>query len=125
MHSCTIDKDLYEDYICDGRVIVPNSKLPLKVKILRDTGSTQSIILRKVVPNVTLLNENVLVKDLSSTTLLPLTNIHLDCEYVSGDVKIAVIDRDFPLHDVHVLLGNDLASKNPFPNIVVFVDSLS
>ena len=111
---------LYKDYICDGIVTVPSSNLPLKVKILRDTGSTQSMILHKIVPNVTLLDENVLVKDLSNTSLLPLSNIHLDCEYVTGNVKIAVIDRDFPLHDVHVLLGNDLACKNPFPNLIVY-----
>ena len=78
------------------------------------------MILHKIVPNVTLLDENVLVKDLSNTSLLPLSNIYLDCEYVTGNVKIAVIDRDFPLHDVHVLLGNDLACKNPFPNLIVY-----
>ena len=54
---------------------------------------------------MTLLDEDVLVKDLSNTSLLPISNIYLDCEYVTGNVMIAVIDRYFPVHDVHDCLN--------------------
>ena len=63
------------------------------------------MILHKIVPNMTLLDEDVLVKDLSNTSLLPISNIYLDCEYVTGNVMIAVIDRYFPVHDVHDCLN--------------------
>ena len=71
-------------------------------------------------PNITLLNENVLVKDLSNTNLLPLAAVNLKCKYVNGNVKIAVLDKELPLNNVHILLGNDLAGQLPLPNLVVF-----
>ena len=121
LHCYTLaDETLYDNYICDGLVTLPNSGIPINVKILRDTGSTQSMILHRIIPNVNLLDENVLVKDLSSTKLLPLTNLTLDCKYVKGNVKMAVLDSDLPINNVHVLLGNDLADKNPLPNLILY-----
>ena len=113
------NEDLFSDYLCEGTVTLHDDE-PVKVRILRDTGSAQSMIVSKVVPSIRLLNENVLVKDLSNTNLLPLATMNLKCKYVNGNVKMAVLDKELPLDNVHILLGNDLAGQLPLPNLVVY-----
>ena len=119
LHCVSKDNELFEKFICEGTIFVSDSDSPVKVRILRDTGSTQSIILKSVFPSVKVLDENVIIKDLSSTVLLPLVEVNLDCPYSKGKVKLALRDEDFPLPDVQVILGNDLAGELLLPNLVI------
>ncbi|XP_068240108.1 uncharacterized protein [Palaemon carinicauda] len=120
MHCSTPESDaLFSNYISEGTVTIPNGT-PVKVRILRDTGSTQSMVLHSAVPTISLLDEKVLVRDLSNTNSLPLAELNLNCEFVSGKVKIAVINTPFPVHDVQVLLGNDLAGQLTLPNLILY-----
>ena len=87
---------------------------------MRDTGSTQSIVLRDSIPDLELLNENVFVNDLSGSSLLPLAEINIDCPYVTSKAKIAVRESNFPVPNVQVLLGNDLAGELLLPNLIMY-----
>ena len=120
MHCTSRDKHLFEKYVYDGKVSLTNIDKPVNIKLLRDTGSNQSIVLKSSLPNLKLLDENVIVNDLTGRSLLPLAEIHLDCPYVTGNVKIAVRENNFPLPDVQVVLGNDLAGELPLPNLVMY-----
>ncbi|XP_068246459.1 uncharacterized protein [Palaemon carinicauda] len=120
MHCSTPESDaLFANYISEGTVTIPNCT-PVKVRILRDTGSTQSMILHSAVPTISLLDEKVLVRDLSNTNSLSLAELNSNCEFVSSKVKIAVINTPFPVHDVQVLLGNDLAGQLTLPNLILY-----
>ena len=120
LHCVSRDRDLFEKYICDGKISLLNSDAPVKVRILRDTGSNQSMVLRNTVPSLELLDENTIVNDLTGPALYPLAEVHLDCPYVTSKVKLAVRESNFPLPDVHVLLGNDLAGELPLPNLIMY-----
>ncbi|XP_068233540.1 uncharacterized protein [Palaemon carinicauda] len=78
------------------------------------------MILHSAGPTISLLDEKVLVRDLSNTNSLPLAELNLNCEFVSSKVKIAVINTPFPVHDVQVLLGNDLAGQLALPNLILY-----
>ncbi|XP_068231910.1 uncharacterized protein [Palaemon carinicauda] len=120
MHCSTSESDaLFANYISEGTVTIPNGT-PVEVRILRDTGSTQSMILHSAVPTISLLDEKVLVRDLSNTNSLSLADLNLNCEFVSGKVKIAVINTPFLVHDVQVSLGNDLAGQLTLPNLILY-----
>ena len=120
MHCISRDRNLFEKYIYDGKVSSSITDTPVKIKLLRDTGSNQSMVLKSSLPNVELLDENVIVNDLTGPSLLPLAHIHIDCPYVTGNVKIAVRENKFPLPDVQVVLGNDLAGELPLPNLIMY-----
>ena len=92
----------------------------MKVRILRDTGSSQSMIVRKAFPNLPLLNEKVIIKDLTGPAPYPLTSLNLKCKEVNGRVKLAVYDKDLPVSNVHVILANDLVNNLPVPNLVLY-----
>ena len=63
------------------------------VKILRDTGSIESFILQKALPFSTASDsgQTVLVRGFNLNILsVPLHNVHLDSELVSGEVLMGV-----------------------------------
>ncbi|XP_069191852.1 uncharacterized protein [Procambarus clarkii] len=80
-----------------------------KLKILRDTAALQSIMLKSAVSNVTYTGETVLITDLTATTPHPLARVHLDCPFVTSEVRVAIREKPFPMPGVQFLLGNDLA----------------
>ena len=119
LHCATRDDSLFENFISDGVLTLPNHDNEVKVKILRDTGSSQSMVLRSVIPKVQCLDENVIVTDLSSSSLLPLATVNLNCQFINDEVKIAVKEGSFPLPGVSLILGNDLANQSR-PNLIIY-----
>ena len=88
MHCISHNENLFENFICDGTIKDTCSDSPVNLKILCDTGSTQSVILKGIIPNAQMLDENVMIRDLSGTTLLLLGEMSLNCPYVSRKVKL-------------------------------------
>ncbi|XP_066980100.1 uncharacterized protein [Macrobrachium rosenbergii] len=110
---CAVDQlDYFKEFICHGLL---NSK---EVSILRDTGAAQSIIHKNLVPDLKLSDEHVVVSDFSSSKVLPLAEVNLDCPYVNETVKVAVTDNEFPV-DVDLVLGNDLAGSKVMYNLII------
>ena len=79
------------------------------------------MIVGTVIPDIfsNLKDENVIIRDLSNSSLMPLAEIYLDCPIVKGNVKVAVRKDDLPLEGVNFLLGNDLAGEAVLPNLVI------
>ena len=114
--------DLFDDYKFDGSVALSPDGEKYKVTILRDTGASQSLILRKALPNidVNMTNDNVLTRDLSLIPCtVPLANIYLDCPIKKGNVVVGIRDAEFPVTGITFLLGNDLAGRLVVPNVIV------
>ena len=56
---------------------------------------------------------------MTDVTLLPLTELFVDCPYVTSKVKLMVWEDNLPLSYVQVLLGNDLAGDLLLPNQIM------
>ncbi|XP_068249716.1 uncharacterized protein [Palaemon carinicauda] len=113
--------NLFDDFTFDGTVALNSDGDKYKVRILRDTGASQSLLLRNALPNIeaNVTNEHVLVKDLSQISKVPLANVHLDCPIKKGNVLVGIRDIEFPVKGVTLLLANDLAGRLVVPNVIV------
>ena len=92
------------------------------VKILRDEGASQSLLLANTLPfsDVSFTGTNVLIKGVDSTefTSIPLHNAYLSSDLVSGHVVVG-ISPSLPFDGVHLFLGNDLAGSKVEVNPLV------
>ncbi|XP_062902675.1 uncharacterized protein LOC134345629 [Mobula hypostoma] len=99
-----------EKFISAGLVSVKEGLKPVPVRIWRDMGACQSLILKSVLEfsSETQTGE-VEVKGVGEgTESVPLHQIHLQSNLVSGLVRIGV-RSELPMKGVEVLLGNDVA----------------
>ena len=98
----------------------PTHSIP--VQVLRDTGASQSLILTNALPfsAESYSGNNVLIKGVHSSDYnsVPLHNIRLNSDLVSGDVSIGVIDS-LPFDGIQLLLGNDLAGERVTVNPIM------
>lgn len=101
----------FEAFVSDGFVSLGGNDCKVPVKILRDTGATDSFIRASVLPfsEETDTGDCVIVRGVSLVPLsAPLHKIFLTCGLVEGDVHIAV-RPGLPIDGIDVILGNDLA----------------
>ncbi|XP_059837920.1 uncharacterized protein LOC132400698 [Hypanus sabinus] len=97
-----------EKFISEGTVSVKEGETPVPVRIWRDTGAEQSLILGKVPDFGPETGEVVLRGIGKGTEAVPLHGIIINCDLVSGPVEIGVWS-ELPRDSMDVLLGNDLA----------------
>lgn len=122
----------YFPFVTDGLVSLVGSSNRVPVKILRDTGASESFILESVLPFSadSSIGNNVLVRGIGLQVVsVPLHWINLQSDLVQGEVKIAV-RPSLPIEGVHLLLGNNLAGERvwrdiPPPVIVKNVPSIA
>ena len=82
---------------------------PTPIKILRDTGASQSLILADILPfsEKTSSGTSVLIQGVECGTVnIPLHNVHLSSDLVTGLVVIG-IKPSLLFKGVHLLLGQD------------------
>ena len=104
--------EIYEPFLSDGSVSL-NSDFAQStpIKILRDTGASQSLILADTLPfsEKTSSGTSVLIQGVECGLInVPLHNIYLSSDLVTGLVAVG-IRPSLPFKGVHLLLGNDLA----------------
>ena len=82
------------------------------IKVLRDTGSSQSLMLSDTLPfsDSSFSGNHVLIKGVDSDDFVsvPLHDVHLKSRLVSGPVTVGV-RASLPFGGIQLLLGNDLA----------------
>ena len=103
----------YKPFMSEGFVSIDDNTAPKPIRILRDTGASQFLLLEGVLP----LSENTSV---GATVLLqgveldcfnvPLYRIYLKSDLITGPVIVGV-RHNLPFEGVSLLLGNDLAGK--------------
>ena len=104
--------EIYEPFLSDGSVS-QNSDFAQStpIKILRDTGASQSLILADTLPfsEKTSSGTSVLIQGVEYGFInVPLHNIYLSSDLVNGLMAVG-IRPSLPFKGVHLLLGNDLA----------------
>ena len=104
--------EIYEPFLSDGFVSLnSDSAQSTPIKILRDTGASQSLILADTLPfsEKTFSGTSVLIQGVECGFVnVPLHNIYLSSDLVTGLVAVG-IRPSLPFKGVHLLLGNDLA----------------
>ena len=101
----------YVPFITDGFVSLVGSTDRRPIKILRDTGATESFVVESALPFSVQSNtgKNVLIRGIGMQTMsVPLHRIALSSDLVQGDVIVGV-RLALPVPGVQMILGNNLA----------------
>ncbi len=114
--------EIFEPFILDGFVSLSGDMCPpTPIKILRDTGASQSLILADVLPfsEKTSSGTSVLIQGVECGVInVPLHKVNLSSDLVTGSVVVGV-KHSLPFKGVHLLLGNDLAGDKVVVNPLV------
>ena len=115
------EKDYFEDFKMKGKVSVNDKDKAHSITILRDTGASQSLILKSCLPGIEhcYTGESVICEDLTSPQKYKLARIYLDCDLIKGYVTVGVREKPFPVKEISFGLGNELAGKLVMPNLRV------
>ncbi|XP_076857543.1 uncharacterized protein LOC143511783 [Brachyhypopomus gauderio] len=120
--------ETFRPFILDGFIALSDTdKWRVPVQILRDTGAAQTLLSSKVLPlsRETFCGSYAVICGLHSTPVsVPLHNLYLHTELVTGPVRVAVWPT-LPVNGVDVILGNDLAGGQVFPIPEVVVEPVS
>ena len=111
--------EIYEPFLSDGFVSLNSDYAQsTPIKILRDTGASQSLILADTLPfsEKTSSGTSVLIQGVECGFVnVPLHNIYLSSDLVTCLVAVG-IRPSLPFKGVHLLLGNDLAGDKVVVN---------
>ena len=117
--------EMFEPFIQNGFVSLSDDFSEAKpIRILRDTGSAQSILLKSTLPlsDSTYSGDNVLLKgvdtSLGSYPSAPLHQVYISSSHVNGPVTVG-ITSSLPIDGIDFLLGNDLAGGKVVANSLV------
>ena len=99
-----------------------DSKSAKTVKIMRDTGCMQSLILTSALPTGDkATGEDVLISGVFGSNGVPLHKFYLKSDLFTSFVELGAIDQ-LPFVSVALLLGNDLAGDKVKPSGCIVVD---
>ena len=89
----------------------------MKVSILRDTGASQSLLLRSKLPKgvIEATRETVMIEGISGKRVkIPLCKITLKSQWKDGPIKVGVVDK-LPMRGISLILGNEVRTKKCNP----------
>ena len=104
----------YKPFISEGVVsLVGDENSSQKVKILRDNGATQSLMLDSVLPLTenSFTGANVLISGVEMGVLeVPLHEVNIKSSLINGNIVIGM-RPSLPVEGISLILGNDLAGE--------------
>ena len=106
-----IIREEFKPFVSEGFVSLESSSSQVPIKILRDTGATQSLLLEGVLPLSvsTSTGESVIAQGIEGGCVnVPLHKVNLVSNLVTGSVVVGTRPT-LPIKGVSLLLGNDLA----------------
>ena len=89
----------------------------MKVSILRDTGASQSLLLRSKLPKgvIEATRETVMIEGIGGKRVkIPLCKITLKSQWKNGPIKVGVVDK-LPMKGISLILGNEVRTKKCNP----------
>ena len=102
----------YRPWTKRGVIRGPNGG-PVGVSILRDTGASQSLLLRKKLPKgvIEATHETVLIEGISGRRMkIPLCKVTLKSQWKNGPIQVGVVDK-LPMKGISLRLGNEVKTK--------------
>ena len=105
-----IIREEFKPFVSEGFVSLESSSSQVPIKILRDTGATQSLLLGVLPLSVgTSTGEGVIAQGIEGGCVnVPLHKVNLVSDLVTGSVVVGTRPT-LPIKGVSLLLGNDLA----------------
>ena len=103
----------YKPFISGVVSLVGDENSSQKVKILRDTGATQSLLLDSVLPLTenSFTGANVLISGVEMGILeVPLHEVNIKSSLINGNIVIGM-RPSLPVEGILIILGNDLAGE--------------
>ena len=125
----SLTEDLFSYFVFSGFVMHDRGQPMCNIKILRDTGATQSVLTKDSLPNIErkFNGDYVVILTLIGYQTCPIANIYLKTDLVEGFYKVAVVDGTLPgeFKGINLLLGNDIAGRKVLPRPIVQFSPLS
>ena len=124
MDKCKSDfiQEVYEPSLSEGTISLLHDKSIVKpIRILRDTGASQSLILAEDIPlsEKSHSGKSVLIHGVEcGLVTVPLHQVNLKSDLVSSTVTVGAWPS-LPIEGVHLILGNDLAGDKVVVNPVM------
>ena len=90
---------------------------PVEVSILRDTGASQSLLLRNKLPKgvIDATRETVKIEGIGGKKVkIPLCKITLKSQWKNGPIQVDVVDK-LPMKGISLILGNEVKTKKCHP----------
>ena len=108
--------DDFSPFIHQGVLTLdPKSDVKFEVRILRDNGSNQTVVSKRVCQALGVSLENpeqyVMLKTVTGRTTLPAVSVYLDSELYTGLISVAVVE-EMPLNGVGCSLANDIMQNS-------------
>ena len=103
----------YKPFISGVVSLVGDENSSQKVKILRDTGATQSLMLDSVLPLTenSFTGANVLISGVEMGVLeVPLHEVNIKSSLINGNIVIGT-RPSLPVEGISLILGNDIAGE--------------
>ena len=90
---------------------------PVEVSILRDTGASQSLLLRNKLPKgvIEATRETVMIEGIGGKRVkTPLCKITLKSQWKNRPIQVGVVDK-LPMKGISLILGNEVKTKKCHP----------
>ena len=100
---------------------------PAEVSILRDTGASQSLLLRNKLPKgvIEATRETVMIEGIGGKRVkIPLCKITLNSQWKNGPIQVGVVDK-LPIRGISLILGNDIETKRCRPKKMAKISAIN
>ena len=100
---------------------------PVEVSILRDTGASQSLLLRNKLPKrvIEATRETVMIEGIGGKRVkIPLCKITLKSQWKDGPIKVGVVDK-LPMKGISLILGNEVKTKKCHPKKMAKISTIN
>ena len=100
---------------------------PVEVSILRDTGASQSLLLRNKLPKrvIEATRETVLIEGIGGKRVkIPLCKITLKSQWKNGPIRVGVVDK-LPMKGISLILGNEVKTKKCHPEKMAKISTIN
>ena len=100
---------------------------PVEVSILRDTGASQSLLLRNKLPKrvIEATRETVMIEGIGGKRVkIPLCKITLKSQWKDGPIKVGVVDK-LPMRGISLILGNEVRTKKCHPEKMAKISAIN
>ena len=113
--TARVDKS-YRPWTKRGVIRGPHGA-PVEVSILRDTGASQSLLLRNKLPKgvIEATRETVMIEGIGGKRVkIPLCKITLKSQWKSGPIQVCVVEK-LPMKGISLILGDEVKTKRSHP----------
>ncbi len=112
---------MYQPFLFTGTVSLSSESEKIQIRILRDTGTSHSFVLREMLPlsAESYTDTDVVVRGFGMGCVnVPLHRVYLKSDLVTGLITLGVCSK-LPVDGVDLILRNDLAGGQVFPRPIV------